>query len=243
MKAIILVAGYATRLYPLTLNTPKALLTIKNKPIIDYILDEINTLDDVSEVFVVSNHKFINHFKIWASNVKSRIPVKVLDDGTENEETRRGAIGDIFFTQHSEKLDDDLLIIAGDNFFTYKLKDCHAFFKAKNGDCVCGKEINSIEQLKQFAVALTDNDDKLIDLEEKPEDPKSKTAVFATYFYTKETAKLIKKYLEEGNKPDAPGYFLQWLYKKKDVYVYRFNGDCYDIGTKKAYDEVLEKFK
>ncbi|MCL2611449.1 MAG: nucleotidyltransferase family protein [Defluviitaleaceae bacterium] len=242
MKAIILAAGYATRLYPLTVDKPKALLPIAKKPIIDYIVDELNTLECVSEIIVVSNNKFFSDFLAWADQENPK-KITVLNDKTESEETRLGAIGDIQFVITEKNINEDIIIIAGDNFFTYTLNDYYDFYKEKNADCVCTKEISDIEALKSFAVALTDENDKLINLEEKPENPKSNLAAFATYIYKKETLPLFKTYLEEGNKSDAPGYFLEWLYKRKDVYAWKMNGDCYDIGTPLAYKEICEKYE
>lgn len=238
MKAIILVAGYATRLYPLTKNTPKPLLQVGGKAIIDYIVEEINTLDAVDEIYVVSNHKFAKIFEDWAKEVDNIKPITVIDDGTSTEETRRGAIGDIQYTIEQGNIDDDVVIIAGDNLFTYALKEYYDFYKKKNADCVCVKQFDDMEMIKQLGVALLDENNKVIDLEEKPEHPKSNKAAFATYMYTKETVPMIKKYLETGNMPDAPGYFLQWLHKKKPVYAYVMNGECYDVGTLKALEEV-----
>lgn len=243
MKAIILVAGYATRLYPLTLNTPKALLPINNKPIIDYIVDEINTVNEIDEIYVVTNHKFAGHFEDWAKKHKEGHRISVLDDGTLTEETRRGAIGDILFTIKEKNINDEMMIIAGDNYFTYKLKDYYDFYKKIGHDCVCVKEFDDKEMLKQFGIALLNKKGKVIDIEEKPENPKSNTVVFATYIYQKETVPLFSKYIEEGNKPDAPGYFIEWLYKRKDVYAYKFSEECYDIGTPKSYEEVCSLFK
>jgi glucose-1-phosphate thymidylyltransferase len=243
MKAIILVAGYATRLYPLTMDKPKALLTINDKPILNYIIDEVNQIDAVDGIFVVSNHKFIDHFDHWVKDVKSKKPITVIDDGTMTEETRRGAIGDIQYTVEKGKIDDEIIVIAGDNFFTFSLKDYYDYYKKINRDCVCGKRLEDIEQLKQFAVAVTDDDGLLKNLEEKPREPKSDLGVYATYFYQKDTVPLFEQYLAEGNKPDAPGYFVQWLYTRKPVYVYEMQGDCYDIGTHKSYQEVQDLFK
>ena len=242
MKAIILVAGYATRLYPLTLNTPKALLEINGKAIIDYIVDEINTIDEIDTIYVVTNHKFAEHFGNWAKTVKSDKPVEVIDDGTTTEETRRGAIGDILYTIDEKNIDDETVIIAGDNFFTYKLKDYFDYYKKVGKDCVCVKELKDPELCKAFAVVLKDENGKVIEIEEKPENPKSDKVAYATYMYTKDTMKLIKKYIDEGNKPDAPGHFPEWLCKFKDVYAYIFDGECYDIGTPQSYKEVCELF-
>ncbi len=238
MKAIILVAGYATRLYPLTMNTPKPLLKVGGKAIIDYIVDEINTLDDVDSIFVISNHKFAGHFNKWAEERDNSKPITVIDDGTDSDENKKGAIGDIQYTIEQGNIDDDVIIIAGDNLFTYSLKEYYEFFRAKNADCVCVKQFDDKEMIKQLGVVLLDEEGKVLDLEEKPQKPKSNKAAFATYMYTRATVKMIKEYLAEGNSPDAPGYFLQWLHKKKSVYAYVMNGECYDIGTHKALAEV-----
>ncbi len=242
MKAILLVAGYATRLYPLTLDTPKALLPINGRPMLDYIVDEINKIDEIDCIYVVSNHKFINNFEDWSKTVDTKKTVKVIDDGTETEVTRRGAIGDIYYVVEQEKVDDEIVVIAGDNYFTFDLKDYFNYFKRIGKDCVCTKRHGDIEQLKQFAVAQTDTNGRIIDLVEKPSEPKSDLAVYATYFYKRDTVPLFHEYLRQGNKPDAPGYFVQWLYKVKDVYSYEMQGECYDVGTLKNYEEVQKLF-
>lgn len=243
MIAIILAAGYATRLYPLTINRPKALLPINNKPIIDYIIDEIETIEPVKEIIVISNHKFADCFFEWAKESKRKKKLTVLDDGTTTEETRRGAIGDILFAIKEKNIDDELLVVAGDNFFTYKLKDYYDYYVKKDRDCVCVKKFDNRELLKQFGVALLDKNGRVLDIEEKPKEPKSDTAVYATYMYKRDTVPMFSQYIEEGNKPDAPGYFVEWLYKRKEVYAYTFEGECYDIGTPESYKEVCEEFE
>ena len=242
MKAVILAAGYATRLYPLTLNKPKALLEINKKPIMNYIIEQVNTLPNIDFIYVVTNDKFAGNFSDWAVSVESKIPIKIINDGTTAEENRKGAIGDIQFVIEREKTDDDLIIIAGDNFFTFSLKNYYDFAMSTGKDCACAKEFEDASMLNQFAIALLDESGKLIDLEEKPQNPKSNLVVYANYIYKKNTLPLIKKYLQEGNIPDAPGFFLQWLYKKQDVYVYKIDGECFDIGTPKSYKEVQEIF-
>jgi len=242
MKSIILAAGYATRLYPLTINRPKALLPINGRPIIDYLVDDINKLRDADEIYVVTNRKFAGHFAEWAEKNAGGVPIRVLDDGTESDETKRGAIGDIQFTIEEIGIDDDLMVVAGDNFNTFSLTNYYAFFRRVNRDCVCVMRIDDVEQLKGFAVALTDENNKIIELVEKPKEPKSDLAVFATYFYLRETLPLFKQYLDEGNTPDAPGNFPQWLHTRRDVYAYVMDGECYDIGTPAMYEQVNRKF-
>ena len=243
MKAILLVAGYATRLYPLTINKPKALLTVNNKPILDYIFDEIETIDDIDQVYVITNDRFYMDFCDWKQSKNSNIPIEVVNDGTDSDENKLGAIGDIRFLIEEEKIDDDVVIIAGDNLFTYKLKDMFDFYKKVDRDLLCAHELQNENELKRMAIALLDEKGKVLDLEEKPEKPKSNTAVYATYMYKRETLQFFNEYIKAGNKSDAPGYFPAWLYKRKDVYAFVFKGECYDIGTPQAYAEVQEIFK
>ncbi len=243
MKAIILAAGYATRLYPLTINKPKALLTINEKPIINYIVEQINTIDVVDEIYVVTNHKFIDSFADWQNEIESRAKITVLDDGTTSEQDRKGAIGDIAFVIQKMNINDELLVVAGDNFFTYPLKNYYDFYKQKDKDCVCVKVWDDEKTLRNFGIALLDQNNKVLDIEEKPENPKSNTVVFAMYLYQKDTIPLFEKYLSQGNNPDAPGNFPAWLYKQKEVYAYTFKGECYDIGTPESYQEVQALFQ
>jgi len=243
MKAIILAAGYATRLYPLTINTPKPLLEINGKPILDYICDEIESISDIDQIYVVTNHKFFDKFNTWRYNKNTSERIKVIDDGTMSDETKLGAIGDIKFVIDKEKIDDDLLVIVGDSIFTYRLIDFYDFFKKTNKDCICVHELDDVNELRRFAVAVLDADNKVLDLEEKPQNPKSNLAVYGTYIYRKDTLPLFNDYLASGNKPDAPGYFPEWLHKRKDVYAYRFIGECYDIGTPESYREIKRKYE
>jgi glucose-1-phosphate thymidylyltransferase len=238
MKAIILAAGYATRMYPLTENTPKPLLPFRGKVVIDFIIAQINRLAGVDEILVVSNAKFYTHFCEWAKNAPTDLPLKILNNGTTNNENRRGAVGDVFFAINEKNIDDEILVIAGDNFFTYDLREQYNVFRKTNCDTLCGKEFFDEEKIKAFAVALLDADGKVLDLEEKPQQPKSNLAIYATYFFRKETVPLFKKYLSEGNSPDHIGAFPQWLLKNFDLYAYKMDGECYDIGTIEMYEEM-----
>lgn len=238
MQAIILAAGYATRMYPLTENTPKALLPLRGKPIIEYIVEQINRLVEVENIIVVSNSKFYPHFCEWAKTALSKIPVAVLDDGTTSNENRRGAVGDVFFAINEFGIDDELLVIAGDNYFTYDLREQLEFFRRTGCDTLCGKEFPNKEMLSSFGIALLAPDGKLLDFEEKPQKPKSDIVIYAAYFFRKDTTQLFEKYLAEGNNPDNIGSFPQWLYKFRDVYTYKMDGDCYDIGTIEMYNEM-----
>jgi glucose-1-phosphate thymidylyltransferase len=242
MKALILAAGYATRLYPLTLNQPKALLQVGKQTVLDYIINEIETINEVNEIIIISNHKFAQHFNAWNTKRISTKKIKIVDDGTTSDENKLGAIGDIHLVIEQENIDEDLLVIAGDNLFTYKLLDFYNFYLKQKKDCILVQENNNVDELKRMGVVLLDQDDKVINFKEKSSQPMSNIAVYATYIYLSNTLPLITQYLEENNNPDAPGYFPAWLYNKKDICAYRFNGKCYDIGTHESYAEVNKEF-
>lgn len=242
MKAIVLSAGYATRLYPLTLNTPKGLLPIGKKSILDFITDEIQKVNEIDELFIISNHKFYDNFSDWAKTRETRLKITVFDDNTTDDSNKLGAIGDIWYTIEKGNINDDILVVAGDNFFTFDLRDYVEFYNKVKHDTILVSEMESLSDLQRMANATLSDEGKVLFMEEKPQNPKTNIAVFASYIYTKETVPLIKKYLDEGNNPDAPGFFPSWLYTKKDVYAYKFQGECYDIGTPQSYKEVCEKF-
>lgn len=243
MKAIILAAGYATRLYPLTLDKPKALLPVAGKPILNYIVEEIETIGEIDELIVVSNTKFYTNFEEWKASYAGRLAVTVLDDKTTDDSNKLGAVGDISFAIDTLGINDDILVMAGDNIFTFALKDYYDAYKAQNKDMVLVKELHDEEDLKRMANVITDENGIVTDMVEKPPVPVSNLAAFASYIYKKDTVPLIKKYLNEGNNPDAPGFFPSWLHKVKPVYAYTFQGECYDIGTPKSYEEVNEIFR
>ena len=242
MKAIVLSAGYATRLYPLTKDTPKGLLPIGEKSILDFIVDEIETIKEIDEIFIISNHKFYINFYDWSKTRETHLKITVLDDNTTDDTNKLGAIGDIWFTIENGNISDDLLIVAGDNFMTFKMNDYIDFYKKVDADTILVKEMNELKELQRMGNAILDENDKVIEMEEKPQVPKSNCAVFASYIYKKETLPLIKQYLDEGNNPDAPGFFPSWLHKIKPVYAYKFIGECYDIGTHESYADVCQKF-
>ena len=243
MKGIILAAGYATRLYPLTENQPKALLDVGGKPIINYILKELETIPVIDEVIVVTNHKFASHFEEWAAMQKSPLKLTIIDDYTTDDDNKLGAVGDMSYVIDTLGIDDEIFVMAGDNIFTFALKDYYDFYKAKDSDCILVKELSKKSELTRMANVTTDASGKVTYMVEKPKEPVSNLAAFAAYIYKKDTVKLIKQYLDEGNNPDAPGFFPSWLYKKKDVFAYTFEGECYDIGTHESYKEVCEIFK
>ena len=245
MIAILLAAGYATRLYPLTINTPKPLLPVAGRPMLDYIVDELHTLPDLRGIVLITNHRFATHFEVWAAGQRaanSTVPVTVLDDMTTDDSNKLGALGDIKFAIETLGIDDDVVIIAGDNLFTYRLRDMHDYFMKIRRDLLVAIHVPDREQLKKLAVATLAPDGRVLRMAEKPQEPESETAIYATYFYLRETLPLLNVYLAEGNTPDAPGNFPSWLYKRSDVYAYLADGTCIDIGTPENYQDVCEHF-
>ena len=244
MKAIVLVAGYASRLYPLTLNTPKALLTLNGTTLLDFLMNKVDEVDAIDEVVLVSNEKFYNNFVEWSNNYKGRFKITVLNDGTTTNETRLGAIGDMQFAIDQLKIDDEIMVLVSDNYFTFSLKSFYDFYKEKNDDCILVTEFEDLEYLgKNFACVNVDENNRVTYMVEKPGGiPNTNIGAYASYIYTKDTVKMIKQYLDEGNNKDAPGRFPAWLYSRKALYAYPFEGECYDIGTIEVYNELNEKF-
>ena len=244
MKALILAAGYATRLYPLTKEYPKPLLTVGQRPIIDYIIDKLQNLDDVDEIIVVTNSKFISIFRKWQASLRIQKRISLVDDLTRSHSDRLGAIGDVNFVINKKRIKDDLLIIGGDNLFDGDLEDFLLFSKANKGKPVIGAyNIKDIHEAKKYGVIKLNSKFKVIDFKEKPANPKSTLVAMCLYYFPKEKLKLIKEYLNtKTNKHDATGFYIDWLRKEEKVFGFVFNGRWYDIGHHKFYHEAKEKF-
>jgi glucose-1-phosphate thymidylyltransferase len=226
MKALILAAGYATRLRPLTDTLPKQLLPVGGRPIVDWIVDKIRDAG-IDEIHLVTNARFASLFDTWAETAR----VTVHDDGTMTNETRLGAIGDVRFVRDTTGWDDDLLVIAGDNLFDYSLADFVRFSADKGGaSAVAVYDVGDRELAKQYGVIDLDADHRVVGFAEKPAEPPTTLCATATYLYAREDAGLVDTYLEEGNPPDQPGHFIAWLYGRRPVYGFRIPGGWYDIG-------------
>lgn len=243
MKAIILAAGYATRLYPLTINKPKALLKINEKSILDFICEEIETIDEINEIIVISNARFYHQFINWSSNKISSKPITVMNDGTSTDEDKLGAIGDISFLIKERHINESILVIAGDNLIDFSLLDFYKYYLSVSSDCLCVYNLEDEKELQRMGIAIIDENSKVIDFQEKPKYPRSNIAVTACYIYKKDTLPLFDHYLSLGLNKDSPGNFPAWLYSVKPVYAYTFKGTCYDIGTPEAYAEVQRLYK
>jgi glucose-1-phosphate thymidylyltransferase len=239
MKALILAAGYATRLYPLTENVPKHLLPVGGRPMVDHVLDRIREVDEVEEIHLVTNAKFAQAFQDWAPD-----DVTVHDDGSTSDEDRLGAIGDIGFVLERGELDDDLLTVAGDNLFFYSLADYVGWWRGKGeASAVAVYEHPDRELVKQYGVIELDADERVVSFVEKPTDPPTNLAATATYVFHRDHVALVPCYLDEGNLPDQPGRFVEWLYSRAPVYGYRFSGEWYDIGDARQLLEADNRMR
>lgn len=237
MKCLILAAGYATRLYPLTENFPKPLLKVGEKTILDWLVDDVSPA--ITEFIVVSNHKFAQHFENWAKTKEQKITV--VDDGTSTNETRLGAVKDIALGLEGN--DEDVLVMAGDNVLDFSLLKFVQFFKAKGCSCVMTHEENRLEKQRKTAI-ITFDENKLIDsYEEKPQNPKGNHAVPPFYCYKATDVAKIPEALEAGCGYDAPGSFAAWLSTVVSVYAFEMPGKRYDIGDAKSYAAVQEEYK
>ena len=238
MKAIILAAGYATRLRPLTENRAKPLLPVGGSPMIDYIYDKIAAVKEIDTVHVVTNHRFADAFLQWGELHMDQLPIIVHDDGTHSNEDRLGAIGDIRYTvDHGGLQGEDLLIVAGDNLFDFSLADYVEWWRAKgDGSAIALYECPDIELVKQYSIVELDDNDRVLSFVEKPQNPTTNTVGIATYIYHRDHVSLLETYLSEGNSPDQPGKFIAWLHTREPVYGYRFPGEWLDIGDR---DQLL----
>lgn len=242
MKCLILAAGYATRLYPLTKETPKPLLEVAGKSILERLLDKISVIDTIDHVYVVTNSRFARSFQGWVGSYEYSKPLTVIDDSTTSNDNRLGAIGDIQYVLDQTKLADDLMVLAGDNLFDFDLLDFEQFFQTKNADVITAYQISDLNLQRRVGIIELDSSAKVLSFEEKPQEPKSPWGVPALYIYKQETLPLIKQYLAEGNNPDAPGHFIPWLIKHKPTYAFQFSGQWHDIGTLESYEEAQVVF-
>ena len=241
MKCLILAAGYATRLYPLTENFPKPLLDVNGKTILDWLIDDIDTLGAIDEYVVISNHKFAHHFDAWAKTKTQR--VTVIDDGTSSNETRLGAVCDVQFAIDKLGLDDDMLVIAGDNVLDFSLTHFIEYAVKKGASAVMRYYEPETKRLLKSGVVTVDESDLVIEMTEKSPTPATHWCCPPFYFYTREDAKLVKEGIASGCGTDAPGSYIAWLCKRSRVYAMEMPGKRYDIGNLESYEQVKKEYK
>jgi glucose-1-phosphate thymidylyltransferase len=241
VKAVILAAGYATRLYPLTLDRPKALLPVGGKPMLDHLMEQLERVEGLDEVYVVTNSKFAEAFREWAAG-RSGLSLRILDDGTVDDDSKLGAIGDLDLTIRQGELDDDLLVLAGDNLFSESIAPFPVFALEKGGPALGVYDVGDFDTIRRYSVIELDDDDRVTRLKEKPEQPRSTLAGIALYFYPRPALRYVREYLEDGNNPDQPGRLVQWLYPRTPVYGWRVPGRWFDVGSKETLAEADQAF-
>ena len=245
MKVLILAAGYGTRLYPLTKDKPKPLLPIEpNKPLINYLIERVAGIKELSEIYVVSNDKFFGQFQQWAKSFAHlSAPITIINDGTKTPEDRLGSIGDIDFTVKGRKVNEDILVIGGDNLFDFNIEKFFAFAVTKQEKVTLGVyDIEHIEMAKSFGVVAMDAKQAVTLFEEKPAKPRSSLIAMCFYYMPKSTLALIQEYIAKGGKLDLAGDYIKWLCEQKRLCGFQFQGSWYDIGSLEAYHEAQEAF-
>jgi glucose-1-phosphate thymidylyltransferase len=245
VKLIALGAGYATRLYPLTLNQPKPLLPVAGKPMIEHVLDNLATVGGLDHIFLVTNDKFATHFSVWSEEFQrahAGLPITIINDRSTDDSNKLGAIGDIDLVLRSAEIDDDVIIVGGDNLFSISLEEFGDYSRERNTPVLGVYDVGHLEEIKKYNAIEIDSEGRITFFEEKPAHPKSTLTGIALYFYPKWTLPLIRQYLAEGNNPDQPGRLVQWMYQRTPFYVWRVPGIWFDVGSKETLEEANRIF-
>lgn len=240
MKAVILAAGYATRLYPLTLDKPKALLEIHGKPLLNYIIHNLEETN-VSEIYIITNEKFYLQFVWWLNQNKFNKKIEIINDETNSNETRLGGIGDLKLAILEKEIDDDILVILGDNLFDFSLKELTTKFNKTNKTVLGVYDIKSLMDAKRFGVVGV-SADRIVSFKEKPENPESSLISTGIYLFSKKDIQLLPEYLNSGGKKDAFGSFIEYLTPRTEVYAATFDGRWFDIGSIEVYAKVSKEW-
>lgn len=242
MKNIVIAAGYATRLGELTKNFPKPLLKIGDNTILGRMLDDIDKIPEIDEHIIITNHKFAGIFGEWAGKQSYRKPITIVDDGTETNETRLGAVCDLLFAMDKLKIDDDMLVVAADNILFFSFQEFVDFAKTKSTSCIMCHDQPSIEKLQRTGVIVLDGNDKVLNMEEKPQVPKSHWAVPPFYIYLKKDLGKVRHSVENGCGKDAPGNLAHYMVEQVEMYAWKMTAGRFDIGSLDTYKEACEKF-
>jgi glucose-1-phosphate thymidylyltransferase len=245
MKVLILAAGYGTRLYPLTLRQAKPLLAVAGQPMIEYVLDNIAPIGGIERVYVVTNARFAGDFQRWSDQyraTKSKLDFTIVNDQSTEEGNKLGAIGDMHLVITKERVDDDLIVVAGDNLFSQSLEGFGAFCRQKQAPVLAVYDVGSLEEIKKYNSISLDGGGRITFFEEKPKAPTSTLTGIALYYYPKSVLPMIQQYMAEKNNPDQPGRLVQWLYSRTPVYTWRVPGLWFDIGSKENLEEANRIF-
>ena len=242
MKNIVIAAGYATRLGELTKNFPKPLLKIGDNTILGRMLDDIDKIDEIDEHIIITNHKFASIFEEWSVKQSYKKPITIIDDGTETNETRLGAVCDLLYAMDKLKIDDDMLVVAADNILFFSFQEFVDFAKAKQTSCIMCHEQPCIEKLQRTGVIVVDDNMKVLDMEEKPKEPKSHWAVPPFYIYLKKDLEKVRHSVENGCGKDAPGNLAHYMVEQVEMHAWPMSAGRFDIGSLDTYKEACEKF-
>ncbi len=245
MKLIVLAAGYATRLYPLTLNQPKPLLPVAGKPMIEHVLDNLMPIDEIDQIFLVTNARFAEQFQKWADAYKTGDQVRsvfIVNDHSTDDSNKLGAIGDLKLVLLEGQIDDDIVVVGGDNLFSQSLEGFGDYCLRRNAPVLGVYDVGNLEEIKKYNSIEIDDDDRITFFEEKPEHPKSTLTGIALYYYPGSVLPLIQQYVDEGNNPDQPGRLVQWMYRRTPFYVWRVPGIWFDVGSKETLAEANRIF-
>ena len=242
MKNIVIAAGYATRLGELTKNFPKPLLKIGENTILGRMLDDIDQIPDIDEHIIITNHKFAHIFEDWAAEVKYNKPITIVDDGTETNDSRLGAVCDLLFAMDKLHIDDDLLVVAADNLLFFSFQEFVDFAKQKGTSCIMCHEQPSIEKLQRTGVVELDAENKVLGMEEKPQQPKSHWAVPPFYIYLKQDLDLVRHSVENGCGKDAPGNLAHYMVEHTTMHAWPMSAGRFDIGSLYTYEEAKRRF-
>ncbi|MDI6704293.1 MAG: nucleotidyltransferase family protein [bacterium] len=243
MKGVVLCAGYAKRMWPLTLETPKPLLPVGEKPIVEYILERLRDIEEIKDVVISTNLRFEDKFKEWLTYLRFPKPIRLLIEETREEKKKLGSVGSLNFIINKAEIDEDSLVIGGDNLFDFDLRNLISFFKEKKKTCLLLYDMKDKDRVKKkYGVLELDNTGRIIEFQEKPEEPNSTLISTACYLFTRDDLRLIKRYLEEGNSPDQMGFFISWLKDRSRIYGLKFEGSWFDIGSFEEYDRAKEAY-
>ena len=242
MKNVVLAAGYATRLGELTKNFPKPLLKIGYNTILGRMLDDIDRIPDIDEHIIITNHRFAPIFEGWKRGLNYSKPITIVDDGTENNDTRLGAVCDLLMAMETLSIDDDMLVVAADNILEFSFGGFVDYAREKDASCIICHEQPSIEKLQRTGVVVLDSDMRVLNMEEKPREPKSHWAVPPFYIYLRKDLDLVRHSVEDGCGRDAPGNLAHYMVEHTDIYAWPADGGRFDIGSLDTYYEAIERY-
>ena len=245
MKLIILAAGYATRLYPLTLTRPKPLLDVAGKPILEHVIDNLRTIPHLDHAYIVTNAKFAEQFQAWSDSYRPsglHLSFTTINDGSTDDSNKLGAIGDTHLVLAKHEVEDDVIIVGGDNLFSDDLFEFGEFCRTRNAPVLAVYDVGDLEEIKKYNAIDINDDGQITFFEEKPAEPKSTLTGIALYYYPKSSLPLIRQYIAEGNNPDQPGRLVQWMYTRTSFYTWKVPGVWFDVGSKETLEEANRVF-